>query len=80
LVARNLNAKGLRSQLQARITKAIKLEQAKEEGRQDEIDENDKESMPSPKDDQKDDKRPKDKEVYYNYMIIKLMNNIKKLY
>ncbi|XP_011504659.1 PREDICTED: cell division cycle and apoptosis regulator protein 1-like [Ceratosolen solmsi marchali] len=62
LVARNLNAKGLRSQLQARITKAIKLEQAKEEGRQDEIDENDKESMPSPKDEQKDDKRPKDKE------------------
>ncbi|XP_008204944.1 cell division cycle and apoptosis regulator protein 1 isoform X2 [Nasonia vitripennis] len=60
LVARNLNSKGLKSQLQARLSKAIKSEQAKEEGRQDEPEENDKESMPSPKDDPKDDKRSKD--------------------
>ncbi|XP_043470873.1 cell division cycle and apoptosis regulator protein 1-like [Leptopilina heterotoma] len=60
LVARNLSSKGLKSQLVARLTKTIKSEQAKEEGRQDDIEENEKESTPTPKEDSKDDKKSKD--------------------
>lgn len=64
LAARVLSSKGLKSQLLARLTKAIKSEQAKEEGRQDEVDENEKEISPPPKDDTKDEKKSKDsKEV-----------------
>lgn len=70
LVARNVNSKGLKSQLQARLSKAIKSEQAKEEGRQDEPEENDKESMPSPKEEPKEDKRSKEsKEVNHKFVF-----------
>lgn len=63
LVARNLNSKGLKSQLVARLSKIIKSEQAKEEGRQDDVDENEKEGTP-PKEEAKDEKKSKDsKEV-----------------
>ncbi|XP_023244872.1 cell division cycle and apoptosis regulator protein 1 isoform X2 [Copidosoma floridanum] len=62
LSARNLSSKGLKSQLQARLTKAMKIEQAKEEGRHEDIEENEKESTPSPKEEPKDEKRSKDKE------------------
>ncbi|XP_058799301.1 cell division cycle and apoptosis regulator protein 1-like isoform X2 [Phymastichus coffea] len=57
LASRSISSKGLKSQLQARLAKAIKSEQAKEEGRQDDVDENDKESTPSPKDEPKEEKR-----------------------
>lgn len=64
LAARNLSSKGLKSQLTARLAKAIKSEQAKEEGRQDEVEENEKEASPPPKEDSKDEKKAKDtKEV-----------------
>lgn len=54
LVARNLSAKGLKSQLLARLLKAVKSEQAKEEGRQDEGDDNEEDiSLPSKEEDDK---------------------------
>lgn len=56
LAARNLNCKGLKSQLLARLMKAITSEQAKEEGRQDDIEEND--ISPPPK--EEEDKKFKD--------------------
>ncbi|XP_014220256.1 cell division cycle and apoptosis regulator protein 1-like [Trichogramma pretiosum] len=55
LAARNLNSKGLKSQLQAKLTKALKSEKAKEEGKE-ESDENDQECPPSPADDGVDEK------------------------
>lgn len=58
LVARNLSSKGLKSQLLARILKAIKWEQAKEEGRQDEADENEEDVSPASK--EEDDKKFRD--------------------
>ncbi|OAD53672.1 Cell division cycle and apoptosis regulator protein 1 [Eufriesea mexicana] len=58
LAARNLNCKGLKSQLLARIMKAAALEQAKEEGRQDDIEENEKDISPPPK--EEEDKKLKD--------------------
>lgn len=58
LAARNLSSKGLKSQLLARILKAIKSEQAKEEGRQDDMDENEKDVSPPPRED--DDKKFRD--------------------
>ncbi|KAG9428072.1 cell division cycle and apoptosis regulator protein 1 [Apis mellifera carnica] len=58
LAARNLNCKGLKSQLLARLMKAITSEQAKEEGRQDDIEENDKDISPPPK--EEEDKKFKD--------------------
>lgn len=61
LAARNLNCKGLKSQLLARLTKAATLEQAKEEGRQDDIEENEKDISPSPK--EEEDKKFRDKDV-----------------
>lgn len=48
----------MKSQLLARLNKALKSEQAKEEGRQDEVEENE-EGSPS-KDEPKDDKKSKD--------------------
>ncbi|XP_011867512.1 PREDICTED: cell division cycle and apoptosis regulator protein 1-like isoform X2 [Vollenhovia emeryi] len=54
LAARNLSSKGLKSQLLARLLKAVKSEQAKEEGRQDEADENEEDvSPPSKEEDEK---------------------------
>jgi len=53
LVARNLSSKGLKSQLLARLLKAVKSEQAKEEGRQDEVDENEEDVLPSKEEDDK---------------------------
>lgn len=54
LVARNSSSKGLKSQLLARLLKAVKSEQAKEEGRQDEADENEEDvSLPSKEEDDK---------------------------
>ena len=71
LAARNLSSKGLKSQLAARLSKAIKSEQAKEEGRHDDIEENEKESSPTPKEDLKDDKKSKDsKEVNYKLKML----------
>lgn len=58
LVARNLSSKGLKSQLLARLLKAVKSEQAKEEGRQDEADENEEDISPPSKDE--DDKKFRD--------------------
>lgn len=58
LVARNLSAKGLKSQLLARLLKTIKSEQAKEEGRQDEADENEEDMPPSTK--EEEDKKFRD--------------------
>ncbi|XP_044575760.1 cell division cycle and apoptosis regulator protein 1-like isoform X2 [Cotesia glomerata] len=58
LAARNLNSKGLKSQLQARLVKAVKSEQAKEEGRQDEVEE--EEEVVASKDDIKEIKEIKD--------------------
>ncbi|CAG5106108.1 Similar to ccar1: Cell division cycle and apoptosis regulator protein 1 (Xenopus laevis) [Cotesia congregata] len=58
LAARNLNSKGLKSQLQARLVKAVKSEQAKEEGRQDEVEE--EEEVAASKDDIKEIKEIKD--------------------
>ncbi|XP_032674232.1 cell division cycle and apoptosis regulator protein 1-like isoform X1 [Odontomachus brunneus] len=58
LVARNLSSKGLKSQLLARLLKAIKSEQAKEEGRQDEADENEEDVSPPSK--EEDDKKFRD--------------------
>jgi len=58
LVARNLSSKGLKSQLLARLLKAVKSEQAKEEGRQDEVDENEEDVLPPSK--EEDDKKFRD--------------------
>lgn len=58
LAARNLNCKGLKSQLLARLMKTIASEQAKEEGRQDDIEENEKDISPPPK--EEEDKKFKD--------------------
>lgn len=58
LAARNLNCKGLKSQLLARLTKTIASEQAKEEGRPDEIEENEKDVSPPPK--EEEDKKLKE--------------------
>ncbi|XP_076643256.1 cell division cycle and apoptosis regulator protein 1 isoform X2 [Halictus rubicundus] len=58
LAARNLNCKGLKSQLLARLTKTIASEQAKEEGRQDDVEENEKDVSPPPK--EEDDKKFRD--------------------
>lgn len=78
LASRNLNSKGLKSQLMARLQKAIKLEQAKEEGRQDDVEDNEKDLSPPPKEESKDDKKSKDKDVnfhmnnfYWRYEITK---------
>ncbi|XP_034944335.1 cell division cycle and apoptosis regulator protein 1-like isoform X2 [Chelonus insularis] len=60
LAARNLSSKGLKSQLFARLMKAIKSEQAKEEGRQDEIDDNEEEVVTPLKEDLKDEKKSKE--------------------
>lgn len=60
LVARNLSSKGLKSQLLARLLKAIKLEQAKEEGRQDDVEDNEDTSPPPKEDDEKKFKENKD--------------------
>ncbi|CAK9821569.1 Cell division cycle and apoptosis regulator protein 1 [Anthophora retusa] len=60
LAARNLNCKGLKSQLLARLTKTIASEQAKEEGRQDDVEENEKDVSPPPK--EEDEKRFRDKD------------------
>nr|XP_050861496.1 cell division cycle and apoptosis regulator protein 1-like isoform X1 [Vespula vulgaris] len=60
LVARNLNSKGLKSQLLARLLKAMKLEQAKEEGRQDDVEDNEDTSPPPKEDDEKKFKENKD--------------------
>ncbi|KAK2576941.1 hypothetical protein KPH14_005557 [Odynerus spinipes] len=71
LVARSLNSKGLKSQLHARLLKAIKLEQAKEEGRQDDVEDNE-DTSPPPKEeedkkfkDNKDVKHDEDKRKLY---------------
>ncbi|XP_011055311.1 PREDICTED: cell division cycle and apoptosis regulator protein 1-like isoform X1 [Acromyrmex echinatior] len=53
LAARNLSSKGLKSQLLARLLKAVKSEQAKEEGRQDEADENEEDVPPSKEEEDK---------------------------
>ncbi|KAG8037133.1 hypothetical protein G9C98_004455 [Cotesia typhae] len=58
LAARNLNSKGLKSQLQARLVKAVKFEQAREEGRQDEVE--DEEEVAALKDDIKEIREIKD--------------------
>lgn len=58
LAARSLNCKGLKSQLLARLMKAVTLEQAKEEGRHDDIEENEKDISPSPK--EEEDKKFRD--------------------
>jgi len=58
LAARNLSSKGLKSQLLARLLKAVKSEQAKEEGRQDEADENEEDVSPPSK--EEDDKKFRD--------------------
>ncbi|XP_011643482.1 cell division cycle and apoptosis regulator protein 1-like isoform X1 [Pogonomyrmex barbatus] len=58
LAARNLSSKGLKSQLLARLLKAVKSEQAKEEGRQDEADENEEDVSPPTK--EEDDKKFRD--------------------
>ncbi|XP_011161099.1 cell division cycle and apoptosis regulator protein 1 isoform X1 [Solenopsis invicta] len=58
LAARNLSSKGLKSQLLARLLKAVKSEQAKEEGRQDEADENEEDVSPTLK--EEDDKKFRD--------------------
>ncbi|XP_026827763.1 cell division cycle and apoptosis regulator protein 1 isoform X2 [Ooceraea biroi] len=58
LVARSLSSKGLKSQLLARLLKAVKSEQAKEEGRQDEADENEEDVSPPSK--EEDDKKFRD--------------------
>lgn len=63
LVARNLNSKGLKSQLLARLVKAMKLEQAKEEGRQDDVEDNEDTSPPPKEDDEKKFKENKDVKV-----------------
>ncbi|XP_015117706.1 cell division cycle and apoptosis regulator protein 1 isoform X2 [Diachasma alloeum] len=60
LAARNLSSKGLKSQLSARLTKAIKSEQAKEEGRQDEAEDNEEEIPPPPKEETKEEKKSKE--------------------
>lgn len=58
LAARNLNSKGLKSQLQARLVKAVKSEQAREEGRHDEVE--DEEEVAASKDDIKEIREIKD--------------------
>lgn len=58
LAARNLNCKGLKSQLLARLTKTVASEQAKEEGRQDDVEENEKDVSPPPK--EEEDKKFRD--------------------
>lgn len=58
LAARTMNCKGLKSQLLARLTKTIASEQAKEEGRQDDTEENEKDVSPPPK--EEDDKKFRD--------------------
>lgn len=58
LAARNLNCKGLKSQLLARLMKAITSEQAKEEGKQEDTEENEKDISPPPK--EEDDKKLRD--------------------
>ncbi|XP_070153513.1 cell division cycle and apoptosis regulator protein 1 isoform X2 [Polyergus mexicanus] len=60
LAARNLSSKGLKSQLLARLLKAIKSEQAKEEGRQDEDDNEEDVSPPSKEEDDKKFRDSKD--------------------
>ncbi|KAK0097267.1 hypothetical protein PV326_002719 [Microctonus aethiopoides] len=60
LAARNLSSKGLKSQLLARLTKAIKSEQAKEEGRQDEADDNEEDVTVPVKDELKEEKKIKE--------------------
>ncbi|XP_011305660.1 cell division cycle and apoptosis regulator protein 1 isoform X2 [Fopius arisanus] len=60
LAARNLSSKGLKSQLSARLSKAIKSEQAKEEGRQDEAEDNEEEVTPPPKEETKEEKKSKE--------------------
>lgn len=58
----------MKSQLLARLLKAIKSEQAKEEGRQDEADENEEDVSPSLK--EEDDKKIRDsKDVSNKYDV-----------
>jgi len=54
----------LKSQLLARLLKAVKSEQAKEEGRQDEVDENEEDVSPPSK--EEDDKKFRDVSDKYN--------------
>lgn len=69
LAARNLSSKGLKSQLLARLLKAVKSEQAKEEGRQDEADENEEDVSPTLK--EEDDKKFRDsKDVNNRFKIV----------
>lgn len=65
LVARNLSSKGLKSQLLARLLKAVKSEQAKEEGRQDEDDNEEDVSPPSKEEDDKKFRDSKDVNKIY---------------
>ncbi|KOC64001.1 Cell division cycle and apoptosis regulator protein 1 [Habropoda laboriosa] len=67
LAARNLNCKGLKSQLLARLTKTVTSEQAKEEGRQDDIEENEKDVSPPPK--EEDDKRFRDNKDEHSFEV-----------
>lgn len=60
MAARNLSPKGLKSQLLARLTKALKSEQAKEEGRQDDADDNEEEVTLASKEDMKEEKKSKE--------------------
>lgn len=71
MAARNLSSKGLKSQLTARLSKAIKSEQAKEEGRADDVDDNEEEIVTPPpqppiKEEPKEDK--KSKEVIHHFI------------
>lgn len=65
LAARNLSSKGLKSQLLARLTKTIKSEQAKEEGRQDEADDNEEDVTVPVKDELKEEKKIKEVKYYF---------------
>lgn len=71
LAARNLSSKGLKSQLLARLLKAVKSEQAKEEGRQDE-DDNEEDISPPSK--EEDDKKFRDSKDVNNKYICKIIS------
>lgn len=70
LAARNLSSKGLKSQLLARLTKAIKSEQAKEEGRQDDAEENEEEVAVPSKDEVREEKKSKEVRNYLKFNFI----------
>lgn len=75
LAARNLSSKGLKSQLLARLLKAVKSEQAKEEGRQDEADENEEDVSPPLK--EEDDKKFRDSKDVSNKCYVHLSSFLK---